>query len=83
MRPELIQGDSRESSEECVFPCTDIDRTYILELIIDIRYNDKDCTRRAGAVLIFLGIDNDSRATDIDTQEFAGSYHCGELNIPG
>ena len=82
MRADYVQGDSRESAEAGVFSFTDIDITYILELIIDIRYNDKNSPRRAGADLIFLGVENDSRVTDIDTQEFAGSYHCGELNIP-
>lgn len=81
MRPELIQGDSRESAEAGVFPFTDIDRTYILELIIDIKYNDKNSPRRAGAVLIFLGVENDSRVPDINAQKLAGPYHSGELNV--
>lgn len=83
MQTELIQGDSRESAEGGVFSFTDIDRTYILELIIDIKYNDKNSPRRAGAVLIFLGVENDSRVTDIDTQKLAGSQHCGKLNVSG
>ena len=65
-----------------VFPFIDIDRAYMFALIIDIRYNNKNCPRRAGAVLIFLRVENDSRVTDIDAQKLAGSYHCGELNIP-
>lgn len=73
MQTELIQGDSRESAEGGVFSFTDIDRTYILVLIIDIRYNDKDCHRRAVAVFIFLRVENNSRVPDIDAQKVAGS----------
>lgn len=73
MRPELIQGDSRESAEVGVFPFIDIDRTYIHVVIIDIRYNNKNSPRRAEAYLNFLVIQNDSRVSDIDPKNFTGS----------
>ena len=68
MRPEQIRGDSRESTEEGVFPFIDIDRAYMLALIIDIRYNDKNSPRRAEAYLNFLVVENDSRVPDIDVE---------------
>ena len=56
-----------------VFPFIDIDRAYILELIIDIRNNDKKHPRRAGADLNYLVVDYYSRVADIDPQKLAGS----------
>lgn len=81
MQTELIQGDSRESAEEGDFPYIDIDRTYILLLIIDIRYNDKNHPRSAGADLNFLVVDYYCRIADVDAKKLTCSYNSGELNI--
>ena len=81
MRADYIQGDSRESAEVGVFPFIDIDRTYILLLIIDIRYSYKDCHRRAVAVFIFLRIEDNSRVPDINAENLAGSKHCCKFDI--
>ena len=73
VQTELIQGDNGESAEAGVFPFSDIDRTDMLVLIIDIRYNGKDCHRWAVAILISLLVDNNSRVPDIYAQKVAGS----------
>ena len=53
----------------------------MLALVIDIRYNEKECHRWAVADLNFLVVDYYSRIADVDAKKLAGSYNSGKLDV--